>query len=397
MLSLLLALPTLRQAWRGLAPEQATPRPPSGPALDPAGVARARALVEAEVARRAFPGAALALGSGGRIALVQGFGRVGWREGAAPVSGDATLYDLASVTKAVATTLAVLLLAEDGKLELDEPVQPWLPEFEGEYKERVTWRHLLSHTSGLPGGAVVRGDTERERVRRLLRTRILGPGHMMTYTDLGFLVLWEAAERVAGEPLEDYLQRRLWRPLGMQATVFSPGQDCEACAPTLRLTTGIPFRGRPSDLLARQLGGVTGSAGLFSTGRDMARLAAMIAGGGELDGARILEPGSIAELFRQQPGAGRRALGWVAFCPEEAGGEETPCRDPVAFGHTGWAGTSIWVEPGGGAWAVLLTNRSYDVRAEPRMGWLRAAIFFAVTGREEPGSLPLEPEGGEGG
>lgn len=368
------------------APQPAAPPPPRHePGLAPSAIAGARGLVESEVNRGAFAGAALALGMGPRIESLDAFGEIGWSASAAPVSTDSTLYDLASLTKAVATTVAVLLLADDGLISLDAPVQPYLPEFEGVHKERITWRHLLTHTSGLPAGAVIRGDSPRERAERLLRTRTLGPGHLVTYSDIGFLVLWEAAERVAGEPLEDFLHRRVWEPLGMRQTRFSPGEECEVCAPSLRLSTGLPFQGRPSDELARLLGGVTGNAGLFSTGRDLAIFAAMIGGGGELDGVRILREATVRELFRQQPGAGRRSLGWVAFCPEEEWDEAVPCSRPIAYGHTGWTGTSLWMEPRGGRWAVLLTNRSYDPRAEPRMEVLRADLFAVVTSTEPGG------------
>lgn len=358
------------------------------PRIAPARLAAAEAVVRAELERRAFPGAAFAVGVGPRVERLGAMGRIGWRDAAAPVSAAATLYDLASLTKPVATTVAVLLLVEDGRIRLDDPVQPHLPGFEGRWKEQVTWRHLLTHTAGLPGGANIRGTTERERVRRLLRTILsVPPGRSVQYTDLGFLVAWEAAARVAGEPLERFLERRVWAPLGMRHTVFSPGQECEACAPTLRLSTGVPYRGRPSDLLARRIGGVTGSAGLFSTAHDMARFAAMLASGGELDGVRVLRPESIRLMLTQQPGAGHRTLGGVAFCPdefEELDGfdPQRACEQPIAFGHTGWAGTSLYLDPVSGVWAVLLTNRSYDVRAPERMQQLRRELFGAVRGGE---------------
>jgi CubicO group peptidase (beta-lactamase class C family) len=354
------------------------------PRIAPDALAAAEAVVRAELERRAFPGAALAVGVGPRVERLTAMGRIGWRDAAASVSPDSTLYDLASVTKAVATTVAVLLLVEDGRIGLDEPVQPHLPGFEGRWKEQVTWRHLLTHTSGLPGGANIRGTGERERVRRLLRTILsTPPGRGVQYTDLGFLVAWEAAARVAGEPLDRFLERRVWRPLGMTQTGFSPGQECEACAPTLRLSTGVPYRGRPNDLLARSIGGVTGSAGLFSTAHDMARFAAMVANGGELDGVRVLSPASVSLMLTQQPGAGHRTLGWVAFCPDEfeeleGYDQDRPCARPHAVGHTGWAGTSLYLDPESRAWAVLLTNRSYDVRAPERMQWLRRELFRAV-------------------
>jgi serine-type D-Ala-D-Ala carboxypeptidase len=378
VLSVVLAIGAVREG-ADVPHDAVGPAPAGPPPVEAAALASARGAVLAELERNAFPGAVLAIGTGPRVELVEAYGRIGWRDAAAAVAAHETLYDLGSVTKAVATTIAVLILAEDGRIDLDEPVQPHLPGFEGEWKDRITWRHLLTHTSGLPAGAAIRGDDPEERARRLLRTRTLGPGHLMTYTDVGYLVLWEAAQRVAGEPLERFLERRVWRPLGMRSTRFSPGQECEQCAPTLRLSTGVPFRGMPSDLLARRLGGVTGNAGLFSTGRDMSLFAAMIAGGGELDGVRILRAESVRELLRQQEGAGRRTLGWTAFCPDEEPDPRIACENPVAYGHTGWPGTSLWMSADGGPWAVLLTNRSYDARAEPRMDSLRAAIFSAVT------------------
>jgi len=367
---------------------------PPAPRLPVAAVMAAEAEVREAWEDRAFPGAALAVGVGPRVERLAAMGKLGWRDAAAPVSADSTLYDLASLTKAVATTTAVLLLVQDGTIRLDDPVRRHLPEFYGRFKDRVTWRHLLTHTSGLPGGAVIRGSHPEERVRRILRTRIEEPpGRYVEYTDLGFVVLWEAAERAAGEPLERYLERRVWHPLGMRDTRFLPGQGCTACAPTLRLRGGEPYRGRPHDLLARRLGGVTGSAGLFSTARDLSRFAAMIANGGELDGVRILRPELAAEMLRQQPGAGNRTLGWVAICPDEKRGEREPCREPLAVGHNGWTGTSLWIDPESRAWMVLLSNRSYDVRRRVEMQEVRAEAFRGLTGARAGGQGDRNPSG----
>lgn len=374
-------------------PHRAVAAAAPAPRLPAAALDSVEAGVRAELERRAFPGAALAVGIGPRTERLVGMGHVGWRDSAAPVSPDSTLYDLASVTKPVATATAVLLLAQDGVIRLDDPVRRHLPEFEGRFKDEVTWRHLLTHTSGLPAGAAIRGDAPRERVRRILRTRIdERPGRHVEYTDLGYVVLWEAAERAAGEPLTRFLERRVWRPLGMAHTVFLPGQACTACAPTLRLSTGEPYRGRPNDLLARRLGGVTGNAGLFSSARDLGRFAAMLASGGELDGVRILAPETAREMLRQQPGAGRRTLGFVAICPDEPHSEETPCAKPLAVGHNGWTGTSLWIDPERRAWTVLLTNRSYDVRAPARMAELREQSFRYAA--EAPQDV-VSPDGGQ--
>jgi serine-type D-Ala-D-Ala carboxypeptidase len=332
----------------------------------------------------AYPGGAFALGRGARIDAVSSVGRIGWRDASPPVITDSTIYDLASLTKAMATTVAVLLLVQDGVIELDKPVRRVLPEFEGIYKDDVTWRHLLTHTSGLPPGATVRGAEPVERQRRLLRTRLLvPPGRTVSYSDVGFVALWAAAEKAAGEPLPALLERRVWQPLGMTSTSFAPGRDCEACAPTLRLRTGEPFRGLPSDGMARALGGAAGHAGLFATVRDVARFTAMIANGGELDGVRILDAALVAELLQQQPGAGRRTLGWTALCPDEDGDAQRPCAHPVAYGHSGWTGTSIWLDPDTGRWAVVLTNRSYERPNRPfPLAGLQRDLFLYMSGAE---------------
>jgi serine-type D-Ala-D-Ala carboxypeptidase len=344
----------------------------------------ARTLVLDELDRRAFPGAAMAIGVGPNIQWMDGFGRIGWRALAANVSPDTTVYDIASLTKLVGTATAVLLLVEEGRIDLDAPVQRTLPEFEGVYKERITWRHLLTHTSGLPAGTVVRGDTPEERARRLLRTLVrVPPGTYVNYSDIGYVVLWEAAERAAGEPLEEYLRRRVFEPLGMTRTTFSPGQEaCTECAPTLLLSTGVPYRGRPHDPTARLLGGVTGNAGIFSTARDLARFTAMLANDGELDGVRVLSRRSVDALMTQQRGAGQRTLGGTALCPDEdvdgSADIMKPCRRPLAFGHNGYTGTSIWIDPETRAWVVLLSNRTYDVRAPHRMRELRIGTLQVV-------------------
>jgi CubicO group peptidase (beta-lactamase class C family) len=353
------------------------------PSLTQERLAQAHALVEAGVGE-AYPGAVLAIGIGPVVEDVRGFGRIGWRDASPPVIADSTLYDLASLTKAMATTVAVLLLVQDSIIGLDEPVRRHLPAFEGEWKDDVTWRHLLTHTSGLPAGAAIRGATPEERARRILRTKLaVPPGRQVTYSDIGYLVLWAAAEKAAREPLPQLLERRVWQPLGLSATSFSPGRDCEACAPTLRLRTGEPFRGVPADQLARAVGGVTGNAGLFATIHDVARFTALMAGHGALDDVRILDEALVRELFTQQPGAGRRTLGWAAFCPDEEGSAARACAHPVAYGHTGWTGTSLWIDPLDGYWVVLLTNRSYERPNRPYpLDGLRRDVFLQIAGRE---------------
>jgi CubicO group peptidase (beta-lactamase class C family) len=336
----------------------------------------ATALVRSTVAARVIPGAAVAIGTDSRVLEMHGYGRVEWSDTADAVSPDSTVYDLASLTKAVATTTAVLLLAQDGRIRLDDPVQQVLPEFKGKWKDSVTWVELLTHTSGLPAGAHISGRTAAQRLAAVLATPLRArPGTYVQYSDLSFITLWAAAQRVAGEPLPRFLERRVWKPLGMNSTSFWPGLKCDDCAPTELLRSGEPYRGKPSDPIAHNIGIPTGNAGLFSTAHDLARFAQMIVNGGELHGKRILEPDLVNLLLRQVAHAGHRTIGWEAFCPNEHLTQDQPCAHPIAYGHTGWTGTSLWIDPVRKLWVVILSNRSYNVKRPPSLDALRAGVF----------------------
>ena len=332
------------------------------------------AVVREAVAKRLIPGATVVIGRGAHTIELADYGRVGWAATDAPTSADSTIYDVASLTKALATTTAVLLLVQDGKIRLDDPIQRRLKTFRGgRWKERVTWRQLLTHTSGLPASVSIKGKTRPARLSNLLRTPLTAPpGQRVQYSDVGYIVLYEAAQRVAGQPLPKFLARRVWGPLGMRSTSYWPGALCTRCAPTSTLALD---RGEPSDPMANAIGGPTGNAGLFSTAHDVGRFAAMVANGGTLDGVRVFRPDLVAALAQQVPRAGHRTLGWEAFCPDEKLTEQQPCKSPVAFGHTGWTGTSFWIDQVTRSWVVVLSNRTYDVRRPPSLDPLRAEVF----------------------
>lgn len=341
--------------------------------------------IQAEIARGAFAGAAVAIGRRNRIASEWGIGTTDWAGTA--VDPDRTLYDLASLTKVVATTTAVMLLVEDGRMELDAPVERYLPTFVGAGKERVTIRHLLTHTSGLPSWADIWGPTPQTALGQAIATPLARPpGAAVEYTDVGPVILWAAAERAAGEPLRDLLQRRVFQPLRMRSTRFLPGAADENCAPTGQRPDGTPLRGLVHDPISRKLGGVAGNAGLFSTVHDLARFAAMLAGDGELDGVRVLRAGTVQRFTQRQPGAGTRALGWDTRAANGRGaaGES---MSPRAFGHTGFTGTSLWVDPDRGTWTVLLTNRTYRPRADNRIQALRRSVHNHVAAAAEAQAL----------
>jgi CubicO group peptidase (beta-lactamase class C family) len=335
--------------------------------------------VAAQVEAGAFAGATMAMGVAGREVRLVGMGNIGWTRNASAADPLETMYDLASLTKVVATASAVMLLVDEGRMWLDDPVWVYLSEFREGPRSGITIRHLLTHTSGLPAGAILRGDTREQRIARALSFSIYPPAGARTeYSDVGYIVLWEAAQRAAGEPLTDYLERRLYRPLGMRSTRFSPGLDCEECAPTGRLRDQSLYRGRPFDPTAQRLDGVSGNSGLFSTAHDLARFAAMITNGGELDGVRIFEPETAREFLAAQPVGGAYRLGWEVYCPEgERAGEE--CSNPLAIGHTGWTGTSLWIDPESGVWVILLTNRTYEPRAPNRIQEVRRELFSRAT------------------
>jgi CubicO group peptidase (beta-lactamase class C family) len=352
---------------------------PSAVGMSATGLIRAEDVIYSDLQRGAFPGAALAVGRRGDIVLEEGFGNTGRGWDSAPVDPDETVYDLASLTKVVGTTTAVMLLVEDGKMRLDDRVSSYLPEFAGGGKEHVTIRHLLTHTAGLPAGTSVPSGLSRvEALAHVLRTPLVSyPGGRMEYSDISAVVLFAAAERAAGEPVYHLLDRRVFGPLGMNSTSYVFGEEgCTRCAGTSR-TMGPAFRGKVHDPIARRLGGIAGNAGLFSTAHDMARFAAMLASGGQLDGTRIFRESTVRQFTLRQPGAGTRALGWDT--PPPGGGGAAGTRiSTIAYGHTGYTGTSLWIDPERGTWVVLLTNRTYDGEDGNRMQALRRAVHDRV-------------------
>jgi CubicO group peptidase (beta-lactamase class C family) len=352
--------------------------------LSATGLMRAEEAVWEEINRGSFPGASLAVGREGHVVLEQGLGRTGYGEG--EVDPDRTVYDLASLSKVVGTTTAVMLLVQQGKMSLDDPVQAYLPEFMGSMKERVTIRHLLTHTSGLPAGADVAGSSPQEGLLRLMRINLEhSPGMRVEYSDVGFVILFAAAERAAGEPLYRLLDREVFERLGMTSTTYVMGEGCLRCAGTSR-DLGLAYRGRVHDPISRRLGGIAGNAGLFSTAHDMARFAAMMANQGSLDGVRIFTPAIVRMFTQRQPGSGTRALGWDTPGAPGTGAAGSRVSDR-SFGHTGFTGTSIWIDAERGTWVVLLANRTYQAGPN-RMQALRRTVHDRVADsvRESSGS-----------
>jgi len=358
-------------------------------------------LVESAIADSVTPGAALAIGRHGRLVRLQGYGRLDWAPGSAAVT-DSTLYDLASLTKVVATTTAIMALAADGRVDLDLPVSRYLTWFTGSGKEGVTVRQLLLHRAGLPGWLPLWQDREdRTEFREALASLELaqGPGDSTVYSDLGFIVLGFLVEAVAGEPLDRLIAGRVFGPLGMEETMFRPADSLlPRIAPTEvdTLFRHTHVHGVVHDENAYALGGVAGHAGLFSSARDLARYAeAMLDAGragaryGDGAGDDVFDPDLVNRFTARHDSTSSRALGWDTPGERSSAGRYLSDR---AFGHTGFTGTSLWIDPELDLFVILLTNRVNPTREKGGHVALRRAVHEAVACAVLDRS-PCEPAG----
>lgn len=310
-----------------------------------------------------FPGAAVIVGRRGAVVWKKGFGTQGWSSSSPSVSTEGTIYDLASLTKVVATTTAAMILYDEGRLTLDAKVANYLPGFDGRWKDEVTVRHLLTHRGGLPAGRDlwrIAGNSDEARHAVVETPLAYRPGQGFVYSDLGADLLGMVVETVAGVSLDLFLQQRVFRPLGMYDTGFRPADSVRnRVAPTeVSPPRGYPLQGQVHDENAYALGGVAGHAGLFGTADDLAVFAQMMLNGGIYDGMRIVSDSTV-RLFTQRA-AGSRALGWEMAEGRHGAGEYL---SPAAYGHVGFTGTSLWIDPQRDMFVILLTNRVHAARA----------------------------------
>jgi CubicO group peptidase (beta-lactamase class C family) len=258
----------------------------------------------------------------------------------------------------------------------------------------VTIRHLLTHSSGLPSWRPLYKEaaTPDTALAIIYATPLdTVPDARMVYSDLGAILLGKVVERVSGEPLDVYLTRHVTGPLGMTSTMYRPDASLrDRVAPTeFDPWRQRHIRGEVHDENAFMLGGVSGHAGLFSTASDLTRFARMLLGGGTLDGVRILRPATIAQFTAvQDPGLSHRALGWETPTGQNSAGHRLSAR---AFGHTGFTGTSLWIDPERGAFVLLLTNRVNPSRQNTRIGLVRVALADAAMAALDGAAAPLTP------
>ncbi|MBL9202947.1 MAG: serine hydrolase, partial [Opitutaceae bacterium] len=342
------------------APRSA-PTPPAAPALT---IFRAdklaaidTAIAEA-IAAKKIPGGVLWLES--RSATYRK--AYGHRSLSPSVEGttEDTIYDAASLTKVVATTTAVMQLVERRQLDLDAPVARYLPAFAQHGKNVVTVRQLMTHMSGLRPGipATPAWTGTPAAIDRACAEELRSvPGSAFVYSDINFILLGELVRLASGQPLDAYVREKVFGPLRMTDTGYlPPAAKLPRIAPT-ELVEGKMIRGVVHDPTARRMGGVAGHAGLFLTTADLARFCRMILNGGELDGARILSAASVAEMTRvQNDGSSRRGLGWdIDTSYSGPRGRWFPAGK--SFGHTGWTGTSLWLDPASRTFIIFFSNR----------------------------------------
>jgi len=338
-------------------------------------------LLEEFRQRGAFPGAVVAVGHRGRLVHLAATGRLSLEAGSPPVATD-TIYDLASLTKVIATTTMAMILADEGRLDLDAKVQSFLPAFRGANKEKVTLRHLLTHSSGIDWWAPLYKEVKGKRAfleRIQAMDLVYEPGTQSKYSDLGAILLGEILERAAGQSLEEYTRERLFSPLGMKDTLYRPGADRVArIAPTEQDPwRGRMVRGEVHDENAFALGGVSAHAGLFGTAPDLARFAQMLLNGGVFEHRRIVSRETVETFTRRAtvPDSSR-ALGWDTKSAE--GSSAGTLLSPSSFGHTGFTGTSLWIDPERQLFVILLTNRVHPTRENNLIREARPAVADAV-------------------
>jgi CubicO group peptidase (beta-lactamase class C family) len=333
---------------------------------------RVDAVINEAIGRKELPGAVLLVARKGKTVHRKAYGESQWVPEHKPMAVDA-IFDLASVTKPVATATSIMILAEQGKISLWDRVKMHVPEFVpyaddwGNKGDDARIWHLLTHTSGLPpytdaelarkslgGGPTVTPEALVGYIAKLRKTD--PPGAAFHYSCLGYITMADIVRRLTGKTIAEFAEENIFRPLGMSHTLFrAADRFAGKCVPT-QVIDGKPLIGVVHDPLARLQGGISGNAGLFSTADDLAVFAQMILNKGEWKGERILSPLAIermTSLYPRAPAAGR-GLGWDLSSAYASNGGDL--FGPRSFGHTGYTGTSIWIDPETETVVILLTN-----------------------------------------
>jgi CubicO group peptidase (beta-lactamase class C family) len=363
--------------------------------VDKAKLAEIDTAVEAAIKRGDCPGAVVLVVHADAVAYRKAFGKRAVKPDEVAMTAD-TIFDMASLTKPVATGTAVMLLIERGKLKPDDLVSKHWPEFAANGKEKVTVEHLLLHISGLTADNAVAdyADGRAKALERIAALKLEAPaGTRFKYSDVGFIVLGELVERISGMPVDKFAKKHVFEPLKMTDTGFTPAEGLKKRIAPTGLRDGKIILGAVHDPRAFRMDGVAGHAGLFSTADDMARYCRMVLRGGELDGVRILDAKTV-KLFTEPhtvttvapkggEGKGARSYGWDVDTSYSAPRGEL-FKKGEGYGHTGFTGTSAWIDPGTGTAVIVLTNRVHpeDKGNATRLRREVATIVAAAVGKK---------------
>jgi CubicO group peptidase (beta-lactamase class C family) len=315
------------------------------------------------------------IGRSDSILYARGYGHFTWSPKSAVPTPDSTYWDIASITKVVGTASAVMRLVDAGRIDLDAPVRLYLPRFSGGPKDQVTIRMLLDHTSGLRSYAPFFKQTRsRERAIELLYAEhlIRRPGESPVYSDLNAILLGLVVESIAGMPLDRFVQREVFEPLELQQTTYRPPPSIHRRTVPSAVWRGQPVQGQVNDPNAALFGGAAGHAGIFSTGMDLARYAQVWLRGGAGPNGQWVSPATVKRFLTPGSKSGPRLLGWDT--PEQTPDEPSlfgTLISDAAYGHTGFTGTEIWIDPTRDLFLVFLTNRTFDPRVRNSAHGLR--------------------------
>lgn len=342
-------------------------------------------MLQDAIGERSFPGSALAVAHRGNLVALKAFGRFTY-EPDSPLVAPSTIFDLASVTKVVAATTAAMILYERGQLDLDAPVASVIPQFlatpceDPDPRRRdVTFRMLLTHSSGLPAyeKLFLSAQTREELLRASFTTPLTAdPGSRADYSDIGFITLGAALEHIAEESLDAFCQREIFGPLAMTHTTYNPAAELRLQIPPTaddRTFRHRIIQGEVQDENASGLGGVAGHAGLFSNAEDLARYAHLML----QQGVPLLRPETVALFTRREstPSGTSRSLGWdTPSAPSQSG----KYFSPASFGHLGYTGTSLWIDPQRQLSIILLTNRTWPDCSNQAIKQVRPKVHDAI-------------------
>lgn len=345
-------------------------------------------LIENAIKKSLISGGVILIGNRDRVLFEKAYGRVSPDPDARLMTVD-TIFDLASLTKVIATTPSILKLAEGGKLSLVDPVKKWLPEFEGKGKDELLLLHLLTHTSGFDDFSLSSDKAMQSAVDGAAGQTLKGEiGNRFHYADINFILLGDIVRRISGEPLNEYAVKAFYKPMKMNDTGYLPSAEQRLKAAATVGDASLKFIGDPQDYLSRQLGGVAGHAGLFSSAEDLAVFCRMMLSGGKSAGREIVAERTVNQMtapYFSRGGKVARGLGWDISSPFSAPRGSFFSRS--SFGHTGYSGSSVWIDPDADLFVILLTTR-LDFRKKSEFSQLRSELStLAVEAFGKPVSL----------